>query len=114
MADGIKTTIIAVAGVTSVILIFFIFRFIIGGLTKSNIKSVYSNQENLTSFQNHIYNSFSSSFNNEADYFDTYNVVDNYKDFQNVNLYNNPFDYRSFAVDSNGDLYKNLANTFTK
>ena len=76
MADGIKTTIIAVAGVTSVILIFFIFRFIYGGITKSNIKSVYTNQENLTSFQNHIYNSFSSSFNKNSDYFDSYNVVD--------------------------------------
>ncbi len=114
MADGIKTTIIAVAGVTAVILIFLILRFVIGRFTKSSIKSVQTNNSNLTDFQNHIYNSFSSSFNKDTSYFNSYNVMDNYKDYSNVNLYNNPFDYRSFAVDSNGNFYKNLSNTFSK
>lgn len=114
MTDTIKTVIIAVAGAIIIILLFLIIRFIYGGLTKTNLKSVYSNEKNLTEFQNHIYNSFSSTLNNSPSYFNAYNILDNYKDYNNVNLYNNPFDNRSFAIDTYGTFYKNLSNTFTK
>ena len=112
--ETIKIIIISVAGITIVILLYLIIRFLYSGITKDNIKSVYTNNANLTNFQNHIYKIFYSTFNNDSNYFNAHNVLDNYKDYANVNLYNNPFDNRSFATDSIGTIYKNLSNTFTK
>ena len=116
MSEQIKKILIFVSIFICVILLFYIIRYIIRILTKYDPKltKTISNRKNIKNFHKHIGKVTLDSKDISDSYFDKYKVKSKFGDYKNMHLYSNPFDNRSFAINEDGDFYRNLSNTFTK
>ena len=72
-----------------------------------------SNKENLNNFYDHISEIILSSGSNDSSYFKKF-LVNKKFNYENYHLFNNNFDNRYFAIDQNGEIYRNLNKTFFK
>lgn len=116
MSDLIKKILIYLCILIAVFLIYYILKFIYRILTNYDpmVQKTISNERNLENFYDNIGKITLDSINRKNLYFKNYEVIKQFKNYKNFNLYNNKFDTRLFVYDDNGNLYKNLNKILIK
>lgn len=110
-----RNRILLVYKITIGILIFGILRYVYKLIFKPKPQKLVtiSNKENLNNFYDHISEIILSSGSNDSSYFKKF-LVNKKFNYENYHLFNNNFDNRYFAIDQNGEIYRNLNKTFFK
>lgn len=95
-----------IVGVTSLILIFVIYFLFFRRKKISSLDMIYAPSENMLKVNKSILKQIKDSKSKVPKYFRKYKIADTEHD--NVNVYKNQYDSRTFVQGSDGKFYKNL------
>ena len=95
-----------IIGVLSILLIFIIYLIFFRRSKKTSLDMIYAPTENMLNVNKSIIKQIKDSKSKLPKYFKKYKVADTEHD--NVDVYKNQYDTRTFVQGSDGKFYKNL------